>query len=175
MSNVKTDYTPLSIEHLTRNRLEKRASGVSPSERSLLPTNAHKLPAMQTPFSKTIESEAELENHFMNLLFADGNKSNLLECKNFDTKIGTKQFFSPHKLQEESKTETKTEKEPFSLVIETSSLGSLTLNGVWKHGALQVQLQLPAKLDAQQKKILLAILEKKLTQELGVQTEIEID
>lgn len=175
MTNVKTDYNPLSIEQQLRNRLEKRASGVSLPESRPLQMNANSTSAARRPFNSAKPAESELENHFMNLLFTGGNDSPIPEHVNLDTKIGTKQFFSPLKLQEESKSEMPTEKDPFCLLIETSSMGSLQLNGTWKNGTLQVQLQLPKQLDAQQKKVLIAILEKKLTQELGVQTEIEID
>lgn len=175
MSNVKTDYNPLSIEQQLRNRLEKRASGVSLPEDRLLQMNTLAAPSARTPLSDVNQTKPELENHFMNLLFTDSNNLCSPERENLDKKIGTKQFFSPLKLQEESKTEAVTEKEPFTLIVETSSLGSLKLNGMWRNGTLQVQLQLPTKLDIQQKKVLVAILEKKLTQELGVQTEIQID
>ena len=174
MNNVKNDYNPLSIEHQLRNRLEKRASGVSPPESRPLQTGISHGSNSRMSFSDPESKDTELENHFMSLLF-DSSHSSTVQGEKLNTKIGTRHFFSPLKLQEESKNEVPTDKEPFCLVIETSSLGSLKLNGNWNNGVLQVQLQLPKQLDTSEKRVLMTILGRKLTEELGVQTEIEID
>lgn len=174
MNNVKNDYNPLSIDHQLKNRLEKRASGVSLPESRPLQMGASLGSHSRTPLNEPESKDTDLESHFVNLMFNSGN-SPAIQAEKLNTKIGTKHSFSPLKLQEESKNEMSTEKEPFCLLIETSSMGPLKLNGSWSNGVLRVHLQLPKQLDTSEKRVLMAILGKTLTQELGVQTEIEID
>lgn len=186
MSTVKNHYNPLSIEQQVRHRIEKKASGVTPREIA----NLHSTPKpgkANSIMNRQNDNQTDLSTQFMSLLFSDKKteafshekspNTNIDESFNpFDRKQGTKNIFFPLKEQEESKqSNIAEEKAPFSLVIESANLGELKLNGQWLDGRLKVIIHLPKSLDLNQKKVLTAILERKLSHELNVQTEIEID
>ncbi|HEX4844508.1 MAG TPA: hypothetical protein VFV57_12615 [Limnobacter sp.] len=180
MSNIKGNHDPLSIDQLVKQRVAKRAHGVSVE---LVPT-LHTSDAKPSKPANSTHSDIdkdELANQFLGLLFpATTQSQSSQEATGQSTPenlqmLGTNQFFSPLKKQEDSVDQRKNEKTPFSFCIENSSLGAIQLNGQWRGGALQVQLQMPTAMTLQQKKALAAILSRRLSYELGVTTEIEID
>lgn len=182
MNKVSKEHNPLSIDQQVKNKLEKRASGVAVPEPRLNQSSSNRFTTTATP-NLSDNTNADLPTQFVNLLFsADSNWESNHNPNNKNefsreqlNKTGTNPVFFPHKEQEETICSSAEEKGPFSLVIENTQLGALTLNGTWSKGKLKVQLQTLKPLDSQQKTVLTAILQKKLSHELGVQTEIEID
>lgn len=182
MTTVKNQYNPLSIEQQVKNRLEKRSSGVSPPD--IVPSRTHTAGVNKPlPHQKLEDTNSDLPTEFMNLLFSSEQndlpalteKNNLPVSGEHSKNAGTNPVFFPLNKQEESVCKSDKEKEPFSLTIESADLGPLKLNGKWNGDKLQVHLHLPNKMDIQQQRILTAILERKLSHELGVKTEIVID
>jgi len=182
MTTVKNQYNPLSIDQQVKSRLEKRSSGVSTPD--VMPGRTHPAASNKPPLNPKLENaDSDLPTEFMNLLFSseqndlqtEAGKNNLPISDEHLKNTGTNTLFFPPNKQEESVLKPEKEREPFSLSIESSELGSLKLNGKWNGDKLQVRLHLPTKMDLQQQRILSAILERKLSHELGVKTEIEID
>lgn len=180
MNSIKNEYNPLSIEHQVRRRIEQRSSGVSlPDQHQIKVPSRLGCPAPSSPESQ----DGDLSVHFLNLLFPDA--ASPVSAQTTDgsnhvftsdpKKTGTNTFFCPLKKQEESNSPLTHEKKDFSFVIENAEAGSVTLNGSWTQGVMKVQLQISQPLEVQQKQVLIAILKKKLSHELGVHMEIEID
>lgn len=182
MTNIKNEYNPLSIEHQVKRRIEQKSSGVSlPDE----PSHLRKLNGHSTPDSPLLRSseDNDLSIHFMNLLFSDTTSAidkptthgHQKMVADDSKKTGTNTFFYPLKKQEESNSLPTNQKQDFSLVIENADAGLVTLNGSWTEGIMKVHLHISMPLDTQQKQILIAILKKKLSHEIGTHMEIEID
>lgn len=180
MNSIKNEYNPLSIEHQVRRRIEQRSSGVSLPDQHQVKVPGK--PGYTAPSSPEPQ-DGDLSVHFLNLLFPDAAPPKSAQTTdgskhvfNSDPKkTGTNTFFCPLKKQEESNSALTHEKKDFSFVIENAEAGSVTLNGSWTQGIMKVQLQISQPLEVQQKQVLIAILKKKLSHELGVQMEIEID
>lgn len=182
MTSVKNEFNPISIEQRVKKNLEQKHSGVSLPD---APTALVTVKAKDRSLQENIHhSDSDLPTEFLNLLFAGDlpNSSNQpsthQQTKTFDDssrKPGTNSFFSPLNKQEDSFYSAPSKEKNFCMTIESSDFGSLKLNGKWDEKKLVVHLDVSKSLDLQQKKMLASILEKRLSHELGVTTEIVID
>lgn len=176
--SIRETHQPLSITQRVRDRLEKQASGVQATGLSRAGYNhtTHQLKPSQSSGNQDALSE-----QFLGLLVSPGAEPGISKPgpdpkseENFKPPFGTKSFFSPHKLQEESKEKCAEERAPFSLEIQNTSIGPLTLQGNWANGVLQLSLKLPKPLAQTEQKVLCAMLSKGLSSQLGVPLEVSI-
>jgi hypothetical protein len=177
--SIKESQNPLSITNRVRDRIDKRASGSQPENYVHTPGT---FAGSSTTFNQKPFHQDHLSNEFLSLLMnTDSPESNLTrEEKNSDeidskTNFGTNLDFLSLKQQEQSSAKAEQTKEPFSLVIENSTLGPLKINGSWKKGMLHVTLTIPGSISSTEKKVLCAMLSKGLSSKLGVPLEISID
>lgn len=176
--SIRETHQPLSITQRVRDRLEKQASGVQTTglAQEGMANSVHPLMASHDP-----SNQDELSEQFLGLLVnpgadQEGNKNTAepRSAENFKPPFGTKSFFSPHKIQEESTEKRAEKKSPFSLEIQNTSIGPLTLQGNWSNGVLQLSLKLPKPLSQAEQKVLCAMLSKGLSGQLGVPLEVSI-
>ena len=177
--SIKESQNPLSITNRVRDRIDKRASGSQPETYVHTPST---FSGSSTTFNQKPFHQDHLSNEFLSLLMnTDSPESHSTreekDSAELDSKMnfGTNFDFLSLKQQEQSSAKSEQIREPFSLVIESSNLGPLKINGSWKKEMLHVTLTISGSISSTEKKVLCAMLSKGLSSKLGVPLEISID
>lgn len=92
---------------------------------------------------------------------------------NFQTN-GTKELFSPLKKGEVKEKGLSEIQNSFSFQIDNSALGALEVKGSYHQGNLLLNIELPPAMGLNEQKVLIKILEAKLSKQLGVALEVKI-
>ncbi|WP_370263606.1 hypothetical protein [Limnobacter sp.] len=176
---IREEQNPLSTANRVRDRLEKHASGVEPSSRVDVSRHA---PHISRCNQLKADHPEDLTGEFLGLLFnplSDEPKASpdkgFNDHSNKSSPNGTNCLISSLNKQEECFGKLEDTKEPFTMVIENTTLGALRLRGRWSQGVLQLALELPKRLSLTEQKVLGAMLSKGLSKQLGVPMEISID
>lgn len=178
--NINNKFEPVSISAKVRERLEKRANGLSTD----VATNQTNPTEKHANLGKNLATPENIKDEFLNLLLSPKNdlpappKPALNNSATYHTDsseiCGTETFFLPQKKCEERKN-LLTEKSNFSFTIESEALGNLDLSGQFDGVQMKVSLKLADSIDTQQLEVLEKMLQRQLCSTLGVQVELTID
>ena len=174
---MKSDnkYDPLCLSANVQERIDKKASGctvnISKASKPLALSNS----SMSRP------QQNSLKDDFLEMLFPVSPESHTpsnsektpKNTGNFQTN-GTKELFSPLKKGEVKEKGLSEIQNSFSFQIDNSALGALEVKGSYNQGNLLLNIELPPAMGLNEQKVLIKILEAKLSKQLGVALEVKI-